>query len=225
MTNPDKRKLDLLSDKKIDWRQRLSCDIHQYIYCHNLFCGKYTLLLTNYGFVFLIYEQYIPFDFIFTNQINLCRFFYPMLHWTNGKNKTEQTPAIMITKTNTKFTAVKETKTLYKKKWMGTWGIFAGLLSVCQYLNVRNRWLFFSPMLFWIDKLFFIQGSAGRGLHLPSWGYRPLQTSRHPISWRHFHRFGPSAVYNLHKIGTKMFEICAEMWHNITIAWCMSLPR
>ena len=43
------------------------------------------------------------------------------------------------------------------------------------------------------------------------WGYQPLQTSRHPISWRHFHRFGPSAVYNLHKIGTKMFEICAEM--------------
>ena len=60
-------------------------------------------------------------------------------------------------------------------------------------------------------QIVFQPGSAGRGLHLPSWGYQPLQTSRHPISWRHFHRFGPSAVYNLHKIGTKMFETCAEM--------------
>ena len=32
-----------------------------------------------------------------------------------------------------------------------------------------------------------------------------------PISWRHFHRFGITAVYNLHKIGTKILEICAEM--------------
>ena len=61
---------------------------------------------------------------------------------------------------------------------MGTWGIFAGLLWVCQYLNVWNRWLFISLLLFWIGKLFFIQGSAGRGLHLPTWGYRPLQASR-----------------------------------------------
>ena len=29
-------------------------------------------------------------------------------------------------------------------------------------------------------QIVFHPGSAGRGLHLPTWGYRPLQTSRHP---------------------------------------------
>ena len=45
-------------------------------------------------------------------------------------------------------------QTLYKKKWLAIWGIFAGLLWVCQYLNVWNRWLFISPLLYRIGKLF-----------------------------------------------------------------------
>ena len=168
----------------------------------------------------------IPFD-LFTNQINFCRCFYPsnvaLYKWEeqDRTNKSQQLwlpRQIPSSQQGTKPNFVQE-------KMIGDMGhicrvtlglpILERLKQMIVHLTtvVRNWQIVFHP------------GSAGRGLHLPTWGYRPLQTSRHPISWRHFHRFGISAVYNLHKIGTKMFEICAEMWHNITIAWCRSLPR
>ena len=82
-----------------------------------------------------MYEHYTPFD-LFINQINWCRRFYSMLHYTNGENKTEQIPAIMITKTNTKFTAGKETKLSTRKN---DWGYGAYLQG---YFGFANTWTF-----------------------------------------------------------------------------------